>query len=107
MNVTAMGKVAVTTAGTPQALSATPLMICHLQTQAAPANTGKVYIGTPGMVKSTLAGVIHVFQPPTPGDPLEIWELEPHEDTDPLYLQQYAIDADVSGEGLLVAYWIQ
>jgi hypothetical protein len=108
MNLTANGKIPVPTPGTPVALAVTAASrSCHLATQVCPANTGKVYLGTPGMVKATLAGVLHVFQIPEAGQPYETYEVEPHEDTDPLYLFEYAVDADVATEGLIVSWWVQ
>jgi hypothetical protein len=109
VNVTAKGKITVATPGTHVAIetAAQPTAACKIHLQAPAANTGKTYIGTTGMVKATLAGVIHVFAIPLSTGPLETLELESHADEDRLQLAQYAIDADVAGEGLLVSYWVE
>jgi hypothetical protein len=109
VNVTSKGKIAVATPGTPVAIetAATPPRACKIRLQAAAANTGKTYLGTPAMAKATLAGVIHVFATPPGSGPLESVELEGHADEDQLTLADYAIDADVAGEGLITSYWIE
>ena len=64
MTLTPMGRVNVTTPGTPVALSTDPTQrVTRLFFQSVPGSTGKTYIGKPGMSKSTLSGVARVLAP--------------------------------------------
>jgi hypothetical protein len=106
MNLTTAQKISVATPGTPVALSSSSTArVRHIHIQAAPANTGKVYLGTPAMVKATLAGVAHVFAIPATGQKFEAIDFQTHEDA--IYLNQYAVDADVAAEGLIVSTWTE
>jgi hypothetical protein len=72
-----------------------------------PGLTGKAYIGTPHMTVSTKAGVIRVVAPNSAGGVAESYEIVTADGEDSIYLSQLAIDMDVSGEGLLVSYWVE
>jgi hypothetical protein len=56
---------------------------------------------------STLAGVARILWPDPSGGICDQWDIESHADEDSLYLAQYAVDAQVSGEGPIVAWWTE
>ena len=108
MTLTSMGRVNVPTAGTPVALSTNPQhRVAKLLVQAIPGLTGKVYVGRVGMNKTTLAGVCRILAPNTSGGVSDQFFLESQDGTDSIYMSEYAVDADVAGEGLLVSYWVE
>lgn len=103
MSLKSLGKIAVSSAGTPQAVSASQLLCQSISFQALSSNTGKIYIGTQGMSKSTLVGVLAVLAVPTanllPGysvSSIPIGSVNAAE----IYL-----DADTSTEGVIVGYY--
>jgi hypothetical protein len=106
MTLTSLGRVNVASPGTPVALSTDPkLRVSKLFFQSVPGLTGKCYIGAPAMSKNALSQVVRVLVPATNSAVADQFELSPEDGRDSLYLNQYAIDADVAGEGLLVSYW--
>ena len=105
-----LGKITVTTPGTPvQVATSGQAARIHFQ---ATGNTGSVYLGISGMSKPT-TGVLKIF-PPAPAAcqiapldasrELDLWS-QSQEAIDSQSLLSYWIDADVAGEGLLVSYW--
>jgi len=108
MTQTSLGRVNVSTPGTPVRLSTDPsLRAAKLFFQVIPGLTGKAYIGKPGMNKSTMSGVSRILWPNASGGASDQFFLETQDGTDSIPLSDYAIDADVAGEGLLVAYWTE
>ena len=108
MTQTSLGRVNVSTPGTPVRLSTDPTKrVSKLFLQAIPGLTGKTYIGTSAMNKSTLAGVSRILSPNTGGGIPDQFFLQTQDGEDSIPLSDYAIDADVPGEGLLVAYWVE
>ena len=108
MTLTSMGRVNVSTPGTPVPLSTNPTqLVSKLFLQVIPGLTGKTYLGKPGMNKTTLAGVSRILWPNATGGPSDQFLLEAQDGTDSIPLAQYAIDVDVAGEGLLVTYWTE
>jgi hypothetical protein len=106
MTLTSLGRVNVTSPGTPVALSTDPkLRVTKLFFQSVPGLTGKCYIGTPGMSRSSLSHVARVLVPATNSAIADQFQISSEDGRDGLYLNQYVIDADVAGEGLLVSYW--
>jgi hypothetical protein len=106
MTLTSLGRVNVATPGTPVALSVDPtIRASKLFFQSVPGLTGKCYIGTPQMNKSALSQVVRVLVPATNTAVADQFSIEPQDGDDSIYLSQYAVDADVAGEGLLVSYW--
>ena len=68
MTQTSLGRVNVSTAGTPVVLSTSPTQhVSKLFFQVIPGLTGKTYIGKPGMNKSTLSGVSRILWPNAAG----------------------------------------
>lgn len=108
MNVTSMGRVNVTTPGTPVALSTDPNQrVSKIFFQVIPGLTGKAYVGSKGMNRATLAKVMRVLWPNASGGFSETFSIESQDNTDVLNLSQYYVDMDVAGEGLLVSYWTE
>ncbi len=106
MTLTSLGDVTVATPGTPVRLSTDPkLRVSKLFFQSVPGLTGKCYIGTPAMVSSALSHVVRVLVPATATAVADQFSLVAEDGRDSIYLNQYAIDADVAGSGLLVSYW--
>ena len=108
MNVNCKGRVNVVTPGTPVPLATDPAVTASkLFLQVIPGLTGKTYAGTPTMSKLTLAGVARILWPNSAGGFSETFFLESQDGTNSIRLKDYAIDADVAGEGLLVTYWTE
>jgi len=108
MDINCNGRLNVPTPGTPVPLSINPAATASkIFFQVIPGLTGKMYIGTPGMNKVTLSGVARVLWPNTAGGFSENFEIESQDGEDSIRLSQYAIDADVAGEGLLVTWWTE
>jgi hypothetical protein len=106
MHINPEGRISVTTPGTPVPLSTDPTATASkLFFQVIPGLTGKTYVGAPGMAKSTLAGVARVLWPNPTGGFSETFEIESQDGEDSIHLAEYAVDADVAGEGLLVTFW--
>ncbi len=102
MTMTTLGRVNVATPGTPVPLATDPsITASKLFVQAVPGLTGKTFLGALTMSKTTLAGVARVLSAG------ETFFLESQDGTDGIRLKDYAIDADVAGEGLLVSYWTE
>ena len=100
-----LGRVNVAAAGTPVPLAATRTMCSRIRAQVVAGLTGKMYLGTTGLTKSSLAGVIKEFWPNTSGGISDSFEIAA--DGNELDLSAYLIDAAVTGEGLIVAYWVK
>ena len=108
MTINSLGRINVTTPGTPiplttnQSTTASKLFV-----QSIPGLTGKTYLGSTALHKSTLAGVARVLAPNPTSGPSEYFFLESQDGTNSIRLAAYAIDADVAGEGLLITYWTE
>jgi len=108
MTHTSMGRINVSTPGTPVPLSTNPIQhVSKLFVQVIPGLTGKCYLGNPAMNKSTLAGVSRILWPNSAGGFSDQFFLEAQDGRDSIPLAEYAIDVDVAGEGLLVTYWTE
>jgi len=106
MTLTSLGRVNVASPGTPVPLSTDPkLRVSKLFFQSVPGLTGKCYIGTLAMAKSALSQVVRVLVPATNSTVADQFQISSEDGRDSFYLNQFAIDADVAGEGLLVSYW--
>jgi hypothetical protein len=106
MTINCLGRVNVATPGTPVPLSIDPTITASkLFLQVIPGLTGKTYFGMQAMNKATLAGVARVLWPNATGGFSEHFEIESQDGENSIHLTDYAIDADVAGEGLLVTYW--
>ena len=108
MTINTLGRVNVTTPGTPVALTSnTSIAANRLFFQVIPGLTGKTYVGTKAMAKSTLAGVARILWPNASGGFSENFSIEAQDGENSIHLSEYAVDADVAGEGLLVTYWTE
>ena len=108
MIINCMGRVNVTVPGTAVPLATDSAITANkLLVQVIPGLTGKTYIGAPSMNKGTLAGVSRILWPNTAGGFSETFFLESQDGTNSIRLKDYAIDADVANEGLLVTYWTE
>jgi hypothetical protein len=107
MSLFSLGKVTVTTPGTPVPLSATSISVNALYFQALSGNTGVLYVGKQSMVRATLVGVFRTIAAPTAATPAIIlpdWNLVSSVFTAPFDISQIFLDADVGTNGLLVSY---
>ena len=94
--------------GTPVPLTTNPAITASkLFVQVIPGLTGKTYLGSKAMAKATLAGVTRILWPNAAGGFSENFFLESQDGTNSIRLAEYAVDADVAGEGLLVTYWTE
>jgi hypothetical protein len=108
MTINCKGCVTVVTPGTPVPLSPDAnASASKLFFQVIPGLTGKTYVGGPAMAKATLTGVARILAPNPTGGFSEYFEIESQDGENSIRLTDYAIDADVAGEGLLVTYWIE
>jgi hypothetical protein len=108
MQINTQGRVNVVTPGTPVPLTTdATITASKVFFQVIPGLTGKTYIGIPAMTKATLAGVARILWPNAAGGFSENFWLESQDGTDSIRLAEYAVDADVAGEGLLVTYWTE
>jgi hypothetical protein len=106
MTINCIGRLNVSTPGTPVPLT-TDLTVKASKVffQVIPGLTGKTYVGIPSMTKGTLAGVARILWPNSSGGFSETFYLEAQDGADSIRLADYAVDADVAGEGLLVTWW--
>lgn len=107
MNIVSLGKIAVTSPGTPVPLSPTPLMVSKVRVQAVIGETGRIFLGDrPSFNKATGAGVIKEFWPTGAGGGVadEI-EFDAGTRGNVIDLSKLYLDANVPGEGALVSYW--
>ncbi len=106
MTINTKGRINVPTPGTPVRLSTDETVVANrLFFQVIPGLTGKTYVGKASMTKSNLTGVARILWPNTSGGFSETFSVEAQEGENSIHLADYAIDADVAGEGLLVTYW--
>jgi hypothetical protein len=106
MIINSLGKVSVAVPGTPVPLTVNPAITASkIFIQAIPGLTGKTYFGSKSLVKSTLAGVARVLAPNPASGFSENFFLESQDGDNSIQLSEYAIDADVANEGMLVTYW--
>ena len=108
MTINCLGRINVPTPGTPVPLTADlSVKASKVFFQVIPGLTGKTYVGTKSLVKGTLAGTARVLWPNAAGGFSETFYIESQDGEDSIRLGDYAIDADVAGEGLLVTYWTE
>jgi len=108
MTLKCLGRFNVATPGTPVPLTAdSTITASKVFFQVIPGLTGKTYVGVPAMAKGTLAGVARILWPNSSGGFSETFEIESQDGENSIRLTDYAVDADVAGEGLLVTYWTE
>lgn len=106
VQLASLGLTTVTTAGTPVSV-VVPASIrppsCHaFIITARPANTGKIFIGLSGLNKTTFAGVLAILPIPTVND-LPTFSASLSGPANALSLDDLYLDADVSGDGVIIA----
>src|SRR5689334_7062000 len=102
MTINCKGRVNVPSPGTAVPLSTdNSVTATKLFFQVIPGLTGKTYVGRPGMSKGTLSGVARILWPNSTGGFSESFSIECQAGTDSIRLADYAVDADIAGEGLL------
>lgn len=108
MHINCKGRINVPTPGTPVPLSTDRTATASkLFFQVIPGLTGKTYVGSPAMAKATLSSVARVLWPNSTGGFPETFCIESQDGEDSIRLAEYAVDADVAGEGLLVTWWTE
>lgn len=108
MHIKSLGRVNVPNPGTPVPLTADRTVTASkLFVQVVPGLTGKTYLGVTNMTKASLNGVARVLWPNATGGFSENFFLESQDGANSIRLAEYAVDADVAGEGLLVTYWAE
>ncbi len=107
MNIVPLGKIAVTTAGTPVQILAAGAKCAAIIVAAIGGTTGKMYFGTSTVNKTTLAGAIKEFLPSAASGFADSIIIDNTEDGNPLQMSDYWLDSTVNGEGLLVSYVIR
>jgi hypothetical protein len=108
MTINCNGRINVAAPGTPVPLSTNPaVFVSKLFFQVIPGLTGKMYIGAPSMAKAALSKVARVLWPNTAGGFSENFYIESQDGKNSIHLADYAVDADVAGEGLLVTWWTE
>jgi hypothetical protein len=106
MNIICKGRVNISAPGTPVALTTDPtIRASKLLFQAIPGSTGKTYVGVTGMTKATYSGVARTLASNASSGFSDTFYLEAQDGENSIRLIDYAIDADVAGEGVLVSYW--
>ena len=102
-----LAAITVLVAGTPQQLSLNSVNCNAIYFQPFSSNTGKIYVGRSNLNKSTLAGCLRVLLPP-PATPtfLDSWNPQGRTSMGPMDLSTVYVDADNSGDGVLVSYLI-
>ena len=102
------GRLNVPNPGTPVPLSSDPRARAQrIEVWVVPGLTSKIYIGTAGMRRASLANCCRILWPNTNGGPSEGWVLTALDGGDSLWVAQYFIDCDVAGEGVIGGYWVE
>ncbi len=101
MSVSSLGKVTVTSGGTPVQITATKTACQAISIQALSTNTGKIYVGLSNINKTTSVGVLGVLAVPTANLIPSFNAYQPQ--VAGLNADAFWIDADVNGEGVIVA----
>lgn len=103
MTVRSLGKVTVSTAGTPVPLSPAPLWVWRVRVQAVIGETGKVYL------MDDSGAVIKQFWPTGAGggkaDEIEI--TAPEGAGNVIDVTKLKLDAQTAGQGALVSVWVK
>ncbi len=106
MAVTPLGKVTVTTAGTPVRVTSTRTGAQAILVQAVSTNTGKIYVGNSSLNKSTLAGVYFVIPAASASD-IPSFEFSIPLSPAGLNAADIYLDADNNGEAAIVTITAQ
>ena len=108
MPLVSLGKITVVSAGTPVQVSPTSINCNTVFFQALAHQKGpQIYVGFKDMDKKTLADVLQILEKTaTPLQRLlDRWTITSSISLGPFDLSLFYIDADTSGDGLLVSYF--
>jgi hypothetical protein len=101
------GKIAVPVPGTPVPITTdTDLRVAKLRFAVVIGETGRVFLGVAEMNKATGGGVLKEFWPTGAGGGVADEIVLESPTGDLLRPADYYVDANVAGEGLMVAYWV-
>ena len=103
MTITPLGKITVTTAGTPVRVTATPTPCYGLIVEPDTANAGVSYFGVSGLVKATRVGVIRSFVKPAATGVTDFLQVNAP-DGNQLNAADFWVDAETSADAVLVSY---
>ena len=76
-------------------LAGDPVAVNKISIVSLPSNTGAVYLGTKGMNKTTLQGVLYRFSGANSS-----WQITTNETDNTYRFDHLVLDADVAGEGV-------
>jgi hypothetical protein len=96
-----LGYVVVTTAGTAVPISSTPIISAGCSIRALPSNTGVIYVGGADLNSLTRGAELGA------GDAIEIVGPQIGGTEEEIDLSQIYVDASVSGEQVIVNYFIR
>jgi len=108
---TPTGKLTVPTPGTPVRVTAANTdprthVACHgIMFQTLPTNTGKIYIGRQNMNKAAFTGLFAMLVAPTTSQ-LPNFSAAITQAPNALGIEEFYVDADVAGEGVIVTVLI-
>ncbi len=102
MNIAPLGKINVASAGTPVRVTATSTPCYGLIVTPVIGNAGATHFGTSTLVKATLVGVIKTFLKPAATGASDTLQIT-CDQLNQLNAADYWVDAETSGDGLLVS----
>lgn len=103
--INSLGKLTVASAGTPIPLTATKTLCHSVLIEVLSTNVGKIYIGTSALNSSTLVGTVAILGIPTSAI-LPVFTMGLSYAPNPINIANLYIDADNSGDGVIVSYLI-
>lgn len=98
-------KITVATPGTAVQLESSYLPGSKVTIVPIPTNTGRVYLGTSGVVGSTATNVIRWFNPPSATGLVDMFEIDVDQGGNLIDDSVFWVDAAVAGEGVLITEW--
>lgn len=101
MKITSLGKVAVTTAGTPVQVTANAIRAALLRIELVPGNTGDIHVGLSTLNKTSGAGVVAVLTKAQ----ADRWVYELcSEDGNSIEVSKFYLDSGTNGDAAYVSY---
>jgi hypothetical protein len=105
MQAVPLGKIAVPTPGTPVRIATVYTPCARIRFESPLSNAHVAWVGTAGLVGSTLTKVIKQLQFPAAGAIADSIEFEAYDGDNELNLADYWLDANTASEGVIVTYW--
>jgi hypothetical protein len=107
MQILSLGKITVTTAGTPVQATSTSIMAHEVIIEPLAGNSGKSYVGNSTINVSSGAGVSKTFLPPAASGGNDSYRLNARSgDGNTIDVSQFWVDVQTSGQGVTVSYAI-